>query len=466
MIPIILGGGSGTRLWPLSRPSYPKQFHALLGDRSLFSLTLARAQNVSPEKPIVVCGEAHRHLAQSELEHVELADATIIIEPEAKNTAPAIALAVAHACRAGDAEFLVLPSDHMVADQKAWGRAILRAGELLQDGHIVCLGAQISHADSNYGYIQRGEPLGKDAFCITAFKEKPTLDTAETYMRAGDCYWNCGIFAFRGSDYLKSLKEFAPKIFTACQKAIDDGAALDEQFVRPNAKHYASCPSISIDYALMEHAPRSAVVPVSCGWSDLGNWDAVWSAAEQDKSGNMISGDVVQQGCTNNVLMSNSRLLAALNVDNLIAVEMDDAVMVASKKNPQDVKALYAQLQREDRKESRDGNRVYRPWGYYQVLIAGENFQVKLISVNPAQRLSLQMHEHRAEHWIVVKGIGLVQCDEREFTLEVNQSTQIPIRSKHRLSNESDEELQIIEVQSGSYLGEDDIVRFDDIYGR
>ena len=464
MIPIILAGGSGTRLWPLSRPTYPKQFQSFGGTHSLFALTLKRAQAISKKPSIVVCGHAHQDLVRKELKALKMNNATVIVEPEPKNTAPAVALAVMHATDKDD-EFMVLPADHMIADERAWRAAVLEAQTLLADSYIVCLGARVTQADSNYGYIQRGDALGQNSYRVALFKEKPDMRTAQEYARDDSYYWNCGIFVLRGADYRAALKQHAPKILSACQKAAQN-ADTQDQCVFPDKKAYATCPSESIDYAVMEHVSHAAVVPVCCGWSDMGNWGAVWSANKQDTDGNMISGDVTQEGCTNNVLMSTSRLLAAVNVENLIAVETEDAVMIADKNKPQDIKQLFMRLQASGRKEAQDTSRVYRPWGFYQVLAAGENFQIKLISVDAGARLSLQMHHHRAEHWVVMSGEGLVQCGEKEFVVQEQETAFIPKGSKHRLSNQTKQVLQIIEVQSGSYLGEDDIVRFEDMYGR
>lgn len=467
MIPIILAGGSGTRLWPLSRHSHPKQFRAFLGEHSLFVRTLKRVQAIGLGAPIIACNHAHRFLVAEQLREAKVSDASIILEPEVRNTAPAIALAVlyAHTTGATEDDFVVLPSDHLIGDEQAWAKALKVAQKLLPDGYTVCLGAEPTEADSNYGYIQRGEALNKGAYRIAAFVEKPEPKLALNYLEGGDHYWNCGMFVLRGESYLQALKRYEPKILTSCKRAI---ASLEKDlgFVCPAVAGYAGCPSISVDYAVMERTERGAVVPVSCAWSDLGNWHALWSAGDKDAAGNVVSGDVVHSQCTNNLLMSTSRLLTAVNVKDTVVVETDDAVMVASKTDAQDVKLLLEQLQHAQRKESDTFDRIYRPWGYYRTLVSGNNFQVKTISVNPRQRLSLQMHHHRAEHWVVVEGRASVQCEERTFVLEVDQSTYIPLGSKHRLSNETDKPLKVIEVQSGSYLGEDDIVRFDDMYGR
>lgn len=468
MTPIILAGGSGTRLWPLSRQAYPKQFRAFLSEDTLFAMTLERLRLANWRSPVAVCADVHRFLLEQQLHEANINDVKVILEPVSKNTAPAIALAILETqaqTADGDDEFLVLPSDHLIVDDNKWRTAIDKGRQLLADGHIVCLGAEPTHADNNYGYIQRAEALSEGAYRIAVFKEKPDLATAQDYVDKGDCYWNCGMFILRGKDYLAALKKYAPEILNACQDAVS-GAQRETDLLLTAGKAYSACPDISIDYAVMEHIECGAVLPISCGWSDLGNWASVWAASNKDAQGNVASGDVIHEDCTNNIFMSTSRLLAAVNVHDLIAVETEDAVMVASKDHPQDVKKLYMRLSAEGHKASDASGRVYRPWGYYQSLKTASAFQVKIISVNPQARLSLQKHHRRAEHWVVVEGQASVQCEDKEFTLETNQHTHIPIGAKHRLSNMTDKPLRVIEVQIGDYLGEDDIVRFADIYGR
>lgn len=453
-------------MWPLSRRSYPKQFRSFSDEHSLFVHTLKRTQFSGVNAPVIVCHHHYRFLVAEQLREAGISDATILLEPESKNTAPAVALAMLHILSEGsDDHFLVLPSDHVIEDETAWRNALAVGKKLSAQGHIVCLGAEPMQADANYGYIQRGEALNKHAYRISTFKEKPDPELAMRYLEEGDYYWNCGIFIMRGEDYLAALKQHQPAVLSICE-VTRASLERDMEFISADNKSYARCPSISVDYAVMEHIDHGAVVPVSCGWSDLGNWDTIWVAGDKDASGNVVSGDVLHSGCANNLLMSNSRLLAAVNVEDTVVVETSDAVMVASKKRPQDVKILYEQLQHLKRNEADAHDRVYRPWGYYQTLVRGPNFQVKMISVSQGQRISLQMHQHRAEHWVVVEGCASVECEDRKFKLEADQSTYIPLGSKHRLSNETDQPLRVIEIQSGSYLGEDDIVRFDDMYGR
>ena len=469
LIPVLLSGGVGSRLWPVSRREYPKQFLPLASDEhSLLQQTLIRVNGLPQRGPsIVVCNEVHRFMVAEQLRQLGEAQASIILEPTAKNTAPAATLAAMDALtQFDDAVLLVLPADHVIQDVDAFQAAVQTGLALTQQGKLVTFGIVPGEPETGYGYIQRGQALNDSgAYHVAHFAEKPDRATAQGYLDSGNYFWNSGMFLFRADYFLAELDKLAPEMLVACREAYES-AEDDLDFIRVNGEAFAACPADSIDYAVMEKTKQAAVVPLDCGWSDVGAWGALWEIGEQDKGGNVTHGDVLIHDVENSYLRAESRLLAAVGVDNLVVVETADAVLVANADRVQDVKKIVEQLDSMGREEAITHKRVYRPWGSYESLASDGRFQVKRIIVKPGQQLSLQMHHHRAEHWIVVKGTARVVCGEREFMLTEDQSTYIPLGTKHRLSNPGAIELELIEVQSGSYLGEDDIVRFDDNYGR
>jgi len=467
ILPTLLAGGSGTRLWPLSRELYPKQLLSLNGDQSMLRDTLDRVKQLNCEPAIVVCNEEHRFLIAEQLRARGESFGAIILEPVAKNTAPAIALAALHARSSGaDPIMLILPADHVIADAGNFRRAVDQAIPLAEAGNLVTFGIVPEKPETGYGYIKKGAYLadGVDAAQVDAFVEKPDRAAAESYLASGDYFWNGGIFLFKASAYLEELLRFEPDIYDCCEKAIAM-EVKDLDFVRP-AIDFEKCLSQSIDYAVMEKTDRAVVVPLNVGWSDLGSWQALWEISEKDREGNVMVGDVVSSDTTSSFIYSDSRLVATLGLENTIVVETSDAVLVAEKDRVQEVKLLVEQLRSSDRTEHYSHARVYRPWGSYETITLRNRYQVKRITVNPGASLSLQMHHHRSEHWIVVSGTAVVQRDDEEFVLSENESTYIPLGAKHRLRNPGKLELDLIEVQVGSYLGEDDIVRFEDVYGR
>ncbi|MFK7829007.1 MAG: mannose-1-phosphate guanylyltransferase/mannose-6-phosphate isomerase [Congregibacter sp.] len=466
LIPVLLCGGVGSRLWPVSREAHPKQFLPLASDLSMLQDTLARAMTLDCASPMVICNEEHRFMVAEQLRQLEVSSGAIILEPEGRNTAPAIALAALRAVEENpEAVLLVLPADHLIRDIDAFTAAASTALEEASTGRLMTFGIVPDAPETGYGYLRLGEPKGESLFLLESFVEKPDAATAQSYLDSGNYYWNSGMFLFSARAYLNELKEFSPEIFDACERAMS-GAARDMDFLRPNRDAFLASPSDSIDYAVMEHTQRGAVIPLDCGWSDVGAWSTLWSVADRDEDGNVLIGDVLAQDSANSYLRSESRLLATVGVDNLVVVETADAVLVADRSKVQDVKQIVARLKASSRSEASLHQRVYRPWGSYESLIEGDRFQVKRIIVNPGQTLSLQMHHHRAEHWIVVHGTAEVTCEDKTFKLCEDESTYIPLGHKHRLANPGKIPLDLIEVQSGSYLGEDDIVRFEDVYGR
>ena len=468
LIPLILSGGSGTRLWPVSRKNLPKQFLALAGKGTLFQQTIARTRGL-PEVavPIVVASEDHRFLAADQLLEAGVEGATIVLEPLPRNTAPAIALGALQALeRDPEALLLVLPADHLIADTDAFVAAVEQAVPLAKDGWLVTFGIRPDRAETGFGYIRRVEAIDEHGFRVEKFVEKPDLARAESYLTDGGYDWNSGMFLFRAARYLEELAEHAPGMLEAV-RAAHARASIDLDFVRIDRDAFAAVPDDSIDYAVMEKTRRAAVIPVSCAWSDIGSWSALWLTGEHDASGNLREGDTLAVDTRHSLLRSHDRhLLATVGVDDLIVVTTPDATLVAHRDAAQDVKKIVEQLKAAGRSEHSLHRVVHRPWGNYDSLEAGERFQVKRIEVKPGASLSLQKHHHRAEHWIVVCGTAEVTCDDKVFLLGENQSTYIPLGSKHRLRNPGKVPLELIEVQSGSYLGEDDIVRYDDVYGR
>jgi mannose-1-phosphate guanylyltransferase/mannose-6-phosphate isomerase len=464
--PVLLCGGVGSRLWPVSRQGRPKQYLNLIGESSMLQQTLTRIESLTQTAPIIVCNEEHRFLVAEQVRQLGFTSPTIILEPEGKNTAPAIALAaLAIAAADPEAQLLVLPADHYVGKPEALIDAIEKATSASSQGKLVTFGLVPSRPETGYGYIKRGEALAPDVSVLEQFVEKPDQPTAEGYIASGDYVWNSGMFMFSATRFLESLAQFQPEMARVCERAMEQ-AERDMDFVRPNAEVFATCPSDSIDYAVMEHTPEGAVVSLDCDWSDIGAWSALWEAGDQDAAGNVTQGDVVLNKTQNSYVRSQSRLVTTTGVSDLVVVETADAVMVADRHSVQDVKEIVNVLKASSRSEADVHQRVFRPWGSYESLTSGNGFQVKRLIVNPGQQLSLQLHQHRAEHWVVVRGTAKVVNGDSELILAADQSTYIPLGVKHRLSNPSSEVLELIEVQSGSYLGEDDILRFDDVYGR
>jgi mannose-1-phosphate guanylyltransferase/mannose-6-phosphate isomerase len=460
---VLLSGGSGTRLWPLSREAYPKQFLPLAGDDSMLQATWLRVAPIAPSPPIVVANEEHRFLAAEQLRLVGVSNPAIVLEPVGRNTAPAIAAAALQALAAGDDPLLlVLPSDHVVRDADAFRAAVEAAMPAAEQGALVTFGIVPDAPETGFGYIQaeRGEGIRK----VLRFVEKPDGGTAQRYLDDGGYYWNSGMFLFRASRYLDELRKFRPDILEATARAFA-AAQRDGDFVRLDRDAFAACPADSIDYAVMEKTDAAMVLPVDIGWNDVGSWSALWDVSEQDDAGNAHHGDVISVDSRDSYAYAR-RLVALVGVDNLVVVETDDAVLVARKDRVQQVKDVVARLKSDRRSQAALHREVHRPWGSYDSVDAGDGFQVKRIKVKPGAQLSLQSHARRAEHWIVVRGTARVTRDNDVFELFANQSTYIPIGAKHRLENPGSETLELIEVQSGDYLGEDDIVRYDDVYGR
>ncbi len=477
LVPVILAGGSGTRLWPMSREQFPKQLIGVVGRDSLLQATVSRLKGFAGNfkvdgEPIIVCGEEHRFTTEEQTREAGV-DARIIVEPARRDTAPALTLAALAAVRDGeDAIMVAMPADHSIADISALHRAIAIAAEHAERGVIATLGIPPTRPDTGFGYIRLGAALDDGAHEIDRFVEKPAAELAAQYVAAGTYWWNSGIFVVRASVWLAALQKLNADMHAACSAAAQEGEA-DGKFFRPQAAQFGRAPSDSIDYAVMEHIGTptkpcdGVVVPLVAGWSDLGSWDAVWDAMDKDESGNVASGRVVFEGATSSYARSEGgRLVACVGTTNVIVVETDDAVLVADRSRVQDIKGLVARIREQHAPEADTHRKVRRPWGFYDSIEHGERFQVKRIVVSPGSKLSLQMHHHRAEHWIVVCGTALVTRGEEQFLLSENESTFIPLGVRHRLENPGKVPLEIIEVQSGSYLGEDDIVRFDDTYGR
>ena len=464
MIPVILSGGSGTRLWPLSREAYPKQFLPLAGRQTMLQATWSRVAAVASRPPIVVANEEHRFMVAEQLREIDCTPTAIVLEPFARNTAPAIAVAALKALRGGgDPLLLVLPSDHAISDEDAFRAAIDEAEAAAEAGQLVTFGIVPTGPETGYGYIHAGP--GQGVRPVDRFVEKPDGALAQQYVASGEYFWNSGMFLFRASVYLAELERHQPAMLAACRQALAT-ARRDEDFVRLDRHAFQQCPADSIDYAVMEKTGLAVVLPISVGWNDVGSWSALWQIAEQDGDGNAHHGDVLAQNCRNTLAWGDGRLVALLGLQDVVVVDTADAVLVAHKDHVQDVKSIVSTLKARGRPEPATHRKVYRPWGSYDSVDLGERFQVKRITVKPGAQLSLQMHHHRAEHWIVVKGTGRITRGDETLILSENQSTYIPLGVTHRLENPGRMPLELIEVQSGSYLGEDDIVRFEDVYGR
>lgn len=467
ILPVILSGGSGTRLWPLSRSGYPKQFLALTSEYSLFQETLRRLVGLhNTLAPMVVCNDEHRFFIAEQAQAIRCGLSSILLEPAAKNTAPAIALAAIKAQEDGkDPLLLVLPSDHVFANPAAFHAAVRDAAKVAEAGYLVTFGIVPDRPETGYGYIQASTALPEGGQSVKRFVEKPDRDTAQIYLDAGDYTWNSGMFLFRASVYLQELTKHQPAMVEACIQAIAQ-ARNDLDFCRVDAKAFAASPADSVDYAVMEKTERAAVVLLDAGWSDVGAWPAVWQAAPQDEHGNASHGDVLLDDAKNNYVYAQNRLVCLLGVENLTVIETPDVVFVTQHNRAQNVKRLVDHLKTHNRSEATTHRQVFRPWGSYDSIDEGQRFKVKRISVNPGEKLSLQMHHHRAEHWIVVSGTAKVRNGETERLVAENESIFIPIGGIHSLENPGKIPLELIEVQTGPYLGEDDIVRFEDRYGR
>ena len=466
LCPVILAGGSGSRLWPLSRRLNPKQFLALSGESTLLQATLARLEGLDAAAPLVICNEEHRFLAAEQVRRAGVDDATLLLEPVGRNTAPAIALAALQATAAGDDPLLlVLAADHYIEDAVALRASVDTARALARDGWLVTFGVVPTAAETGYGYIERGAALAAGGHAVRRFVEKPDAATARQYLDAGTFYWNSGMFLFRASVWLRELAAFRPEMLAACRDALA-GGVRDLDFLRVDAEAFSRCPGDSIDYAVMEKTEAAAVVPLATGWSDIGSWSALWAAGERDADGNRLRGDVVAHDVRGTLVHADHRLVAAVGVEDVVIVETKDAVLVAHRDRVQEVRRIVEALEAEGRSEHLNHREVYRPWGCYDVIDGGDRFQVKRITVKPGARLSLQMHHHRAEHWVVVRGTARVTNGDETYLVAENESTFIPIGRVHTLENPGTIPLQLVEVQSGAYLGEDDIVRLADNYGR
>ena len=467
IIPVLLSGGAGTRLWPLSREAYPKQLLPLGGSESMLQASARRG--IDPDlflSLIVIANAEHRFLIAEQLRAVGVDNARIVLEPVARNTAPAVAVAALEAMRSDpEALILVMPADHVIGDPGAFQKAVQKGAAAATAGQLVLFGIKPTAPATGYGYIRRGEPLPGDTFKVESFAEKPDFESAQGYISSGEYYWNSGIFLLPARVYMNELRRFQPSIYEAAESALA-GATEDLDFVRLAAEPFAHCPSISIDYAVMEKTELAAVVPVDFSWSDIGAWSALWDISAKDASGNVIHGDVMVEDATGCLVRSEGQLVAALGVANLIIVSTPDAILVTSKERDQDVKKVVERLKKTGREIATQAHRVHRPWGHYESIQRGDRFQVKLITVNPGGKLSLQKHFHRAEHWVVVNGTAQITRDGEEILLRENESVFLPLGCVHRLENPGKIPLNLIEVQSGAYLGEDDIVRFEDVYSR
>ena len=470
--PVVLAGGSGTRLWPLSRKLYPKQFLPLLSERTMFQDTVARlGQADFALDPVIVCNEEHRFLVAEQLREIDITPQCIILEPEGKNTAPAVCIAAQY-LQSGDQDqtMLVLPADHYLSDVSSLVESV-KTGEIAtNNGYLVTFGIVPQNPETGYGYIQRGSPLtisnpDSEVYQVGQFVEKPDYQTACQYLQDGSYYWNSGMFMFNSNQYLDELQKYRPEVFDASSQAFRQGKR-DLDFLRLDSEQFAACESDSVDYAVMENTSLGAVLPLNSGWSDVGSWDALWSIQDKDSEQNVKIGDVIVQEVGNSYIHSNNRLVAAVGIQDQVVVETSDAVMISPKDRVQEVKQLVNKLKQEKRSEIETHRKVYRPWGAFENITQAEQFQVKHITVKPGAQLSLQKHFHRSEHWVIVRGTALITNGEEEMMLKEDQSTYIPLGNMHKLKNPGKIPLELIEVQTGSYLGEDDIVRIEDSYGR
>lgn len=468
LLPVILAGGSGSRLWPLSRELMPKQFLRLQGDCTLLQSTLRRLQALNAAKPLVICNEEHRFIAAEQLRQLQLLDHNILLEPVGRNTAPAIAAAALYSLQQGDdAVLLVLPADHQLADSVIWQQAVAEGMLQASKNQLVTFGIMPRYAETAYGYIVPGDSISDTAaaYQIKRFTEKPSLAEAEALLSAGNVYWNSGIFMFKASVFLKELQRYRPAMYQQCQKALVTPQA-DLDFVRLDHAAFAQCAAESVDYAVMEHSNAAVVIPMATNWSDLGSWSSLWQLSDKDQQGNAHHGQVLAHNSSNNYVYAETGLVATVGLTDTVVIQTKDAVLVAAKDQVQQVNAIVQQLKSLGGTEYRSHRQVFRPWGNYDVIDQGVGYQVKRIRVLPGEALSLQSHQHRAEHWIVVAGTAQITIDGTDTLLQANQSVYIPPTSVHALANPTAEMLELIEVQTGAYISEDDIVRYYDRYGR
>ncbi|GHY11258.1 Mannose-1-phosphate guanylyltransferase [Vibrio cholerae] len=464
LLPVIMAGGSGSRLWPLSRSLYPKQFISLASDKSMLQETITRLSGLEHQAPLLICNQEHRFIVAEQLRQQRIKHGGIVLEPVGRNTAPAIALAALHATKHGDDPLLlVLAADHVIQNQAAFTQAVKNAVKPAEQGMLVTFGIVPTAPETGYGYIKQGEVVGETAYRVAQFVEKPNLATAEQYLASGEYYWNSGMFLFKASRYLKELKAHRPDILHACELAMQ-GARGDLDFVRIEESSFTECPEDSIDYAVMEKTQDALVVPMDAGWSDVGSFSALWEVSPKDSHGNVMVGDVIAEQTHNSYIYAQNKLVSTVGVDNLVIIETKDAVLVANKDKVQDVKNVVNQLKAQQRRECEQHREVYRPWGSHDEIAEGERYHVKHLRVKPGEQTALQMHHHRAEHWVVVQGTAKVTNGDESYLVSENQSTYIPLGSAHRIENPGKVDLHLIEVRSGSYLQEDDIVRLEE-YG-
>ncbi|MFV8383024.1 mannose-1-phosphate guanylyltransferase/mannose-6-phosphate isomerase [Vibrio parahaemolyticus] len=464
LLPVIMAGGSGSRLWPLSRSLYPKQFISLTSEKSMLQETIVRLSGLEHQSPLIICNEEHRFIVAEQLRNQNIQHGGIILEPVGRNTAPAIALAALHAVKSGeDPLLLVLAADHVIQNSFAFSGAVRAAIPSAEQGMLVTFGIIPTAPETGYGYIKHGDAVEESVFRVAQFVEKPDLDTAQQYLASGEYYWNSGMFLFKASRYLEELKEHHPNILEACESAMQ-GSRQDLDFIRLAEEAFFLCPDDSIDYAVMEKTHDALVVPMNAGWSDVGSFSALWEVSAKDDLGNVAVGDVLTEQTSNSYIYAQNKLVSTVGVDNLVVIETKDAVLVANKDKVQDVKNIVNQLKAQNRSECEQHREVYRPWGSHDEIAEGERFHVKHLRVKPGEKTALQMHHHRAEHWVVVQGTAKVTNGEKSYLVSENQSTYIPLGSAHRIENPGKVDLHLIEVRSGNYLEEDDIVRLEE-YG-
>ncbi|HCB1578881.1 mannose-1-phosphate guanylyltransferase/mannose-6-phosphate isomerase [Citrobacter braakii] len=469
LLPVIMAGGTGSRLWPMSRELYPKQFLRLYGQRSMLQETVLRLDDVDAREPVVICNQEHRFLVAEQLRQINKLSHNIILEPVGRNTAPAIALAALSAIENGDDPILlVLAADHIINNKLAFHQAVKSAFKFAMQGRLVTFGIVPTGAETGYGYIHRGqeEVLGENiAYQVSRFVEKPNKETAESYLASGEYYWNSGMFMFRAKKYLEELEKFRPDILESCKAAIR-GCKDSDEFIKIDRDLFIACPDESVDYAVMEKTTDAVVVGLDADWSDVGSWSALWEVSPKDKKGNVLTGDTFMHNANNCYINTDEKLVAAIGVDNLVIINTKDAVLVVDKDQVQDVKKVVEYLKANHRSEYKRHREIYRPWGRCDVVVQTERFNVNRITVKPGAAFSMQMHHHRTEHWVVLSGTGEVTIKDQKFLLTENQSTFIPIGAQHRLENPGKIPLELLEIQSGSYLGDDDIIRIKDQYGR